>query len=379
MARHRVALYVPALRVGGAQHVTVNIANGFADRGYPVDLVVSYARGGFSDQVAADVNLVDLETPEWPGIGIGASVPALRRYLQRREPAILLSAMTFANVIALAADRVSDSETRIVPTEHDEFGMDRRPKSRLVSRLAARLYPSADHVLGVSAGVVDSVVRHTPLTEDDVSVMYNPIEVEEIAARATESIDHRWATDSSIDLVFTVGRLEPQKALPTLIDAFASVVERRPDARLVVAGRGSRAEALREQVTERGLEDVVGLPGYVDNPYAFMANAATFALSSKHEGLPTVLIEALACGCPVVSTDCPSGPAEILQDGEYGRLVPVDDPEALADGIAATIDDPPPADRLRGRADDFARETVIEEYVRFVDRRFGEHVEGATP
>jgi glycosyltransferase involved in cell wall biosynthesis len=374
-----VALYVPALRVGGAQHVTVNIANGFAGRGHPVDLVVSHARGGFRDQVSEAVNLVDLGTPELPGIGIGASVPALQRYLDRAEPGILFSAMTFANVIALAAARLSTAETRIVPTEHDEFGMDRRPKSRLVSRLAGRLYPSADHVLGVSAGVVESVVRNTGIDREQVSIMYNPIEVAEIRDRAAEPPTHEWAVDPSVDLVFTVGRLEPQKDLPTLIEAFESVATRRPDARLVVAGKGSRAGVLQERVRERGLGDVVDLPGYVDNPYAFMANAATFALSSRHEGLPTVLIEALACGCPVVSTDCPSGPAEILQDGEYGRLVPVDDPEALADGIAATIDDPPPADRLRGRADDFARETVIEEYVRFVDRRLGEHVAGATP
>jgi len=373
--RPRVALYLPALRDGGAQHVTVNVANGLADRGCPIDLVVSYRHGVYRDCVSDAVNVVALETPELPGLGIGASVPALRRYLKRREPAILFSAMTFANVVALVAGRFAEAETRIVVTEHGMFGEADEPKDRLVSGLAARLYPSADHVLGVSSGVAESVVRHTGVTRGEVSVMYNPIDLNHIKANATKPLDDPWAKDPSIDLVFAAGRLEPVKDFATLTTAFESVHERRPETRLIVAGKGSQARHLQNLVVERALNSVVAFPGYVENPYAYMANASAFALSSRHEGLPTVLIEALACGCPVVSTDCPSGPAEILQDGEYGRLVPTGDPEALADGIVETIDDPPSSARLRERAEDFAMGTVIDTYVQFVEQHIGKRVE----
>lgn len=367
MAYPRIGLYVPALRVGGAQHVTVNIANGLASRGYPVDLVVSYHQGGFCDRVDSSVNVVDLETPTLPAIGIGASIPPLTHYLNRAEPSMLFSAMTFANVVALVAHRLANTSTRIIPTEHDEFGMDRRLKSRLVSGLASRLYGSASHILGVSSGVVESVIRQTTAPEDRVSVMYNPIEVDRIREQSRETPNHQWALDPDIELVFTVGRLEPQKDLATLIESFETVSACLPRARLVVAGRGSLADTLTEQVAACGLDDVVDFPGYVDNPYAFMANASVFALSSRHEGLPTVLIEALSCGCPIVSTNCPSGPAEILNDGEFGRLVPVGDPASLADALVDTIEDPPTADRLRRRADDFATETIIDEYVSFIE------------
>lgn len=375
MASPRVALYLPAFRDGGAQHVTVNIANGLAEHGYPVDLVVSYRSGVFSDHVSEAVSVIDLETPELPGLGVGAAVPALRRYLERTDPAILFSAMTFANVVALVARMTADSETRVVVTEHRMFGEPDGPKDRFVSGLAARLYPSADHVLGVSSGVVSSVVRHTNVAREQVSVMHNPIDIDHIRAASGDPVDHPWVSDPSIQLVFTAARLEPVKDLSTLIGAFESVSERRPGTRLLIGGRGTRGETLRELVAERGLDEVVELPGYIDNPYAYMSNAETFALSSRHEGLPTVLIEALACGCPVVSTDCPSGPSAILREGEYGRLVPVGDPDALADGIVATIDDPPPSEHLRGRAEDFATEAVIGQYARFIDRRLDGRVE----
>jgi glycosyltransferase involved in cell wall biosynthesis len=167
--------------------------------------------------------------------------------------------------------------------------------------------------------------------------------------------------------VFTAARLEPAKDLPTLLEAFASVHERRPETRLIVAGDGSERAALVSLSERLGIRDVVSFPGYEDNPYAYMRQADAFALSSKHEGLPTVLIEALACGCPVVSTDCPSGPREILGDRTYGSLVPVGDAEAFADALVATLDAPPDSDRLRERAGEFSMEAAIREYVELIE------------
>lgn len=363
-----MAFFVPSLDVGGAQRVTVTVANGLAAQGYDVDLVLSYHRGGLRDGVADDVRVVDLGTPSLPLVGVGASAPAIRSYLAREEPDVLFSAMTFATVVVLAAGTRLDVDTSLVAVEHDTFGHDPTLKGRLVARAASRLYGTADHVLAVSQGVADSVVARTRADPAQVSVQHNPVEVAEIRRESREAVDHPWLTGDH-EVVLSVGRLAPQKDHGTLVRAFATVRERRPEARLVVAGTGSEREDLLALADSLGIDDDVSLPGYVENAYGYMRRASVFALSSRHEGLPTVLIEALACGCPVVSTDCPSGPREILAAGEYGRLVPVGDPDALADAIVATLDDPPGADVLRTRADDFAAPRAIEEYAAFVDAR----------
>lgn len=361
-----VALFVPSLTVGGAQRVTTTVANGLAERGYEVDLLLSYNRGELAATVTEQVRVVDLETPQLPVIGIGASVPALRSYLGRAEPDVLFSAMTYATVVVLAAAFRLDVDTHLVGVEHTRFGRNLTVKERLVSTLAARWYRSIDHVLAVSQGVADAVVERTRIDPERVSVQYNPVEVADIQRLSEEPVDHPWL-DGDHEVVLSAGRLDSPKDYGTLVRAFAAVDERRPDTRLVIAGTGPERDDLLELAESLGIGDRLSLPGYVENPYRYMQRASVFALSSRYEGLPTVLIEALACGCPVVSTDCPSGPGEILADGRYGRLVPVGDHDALADAIVTTLEDPPDSEPLRARAEEFAASRVIDEYVEFVD------------
>jgi glycosyltransferase involved in cell wall biosynthesis len=257
----------------------------------------------------------------------------------------------------------------VFATEHNSFGMKEDPKERLTNRLAARLYPYADEVLAVSAGVADSVAAATPLDRSDITVMYNPVDVEEVRRRSEEPVDHPWLQSDEHDVVLSVGRLAAAKDLETWLRAFARIVEERPSARGIVAGRGPDTDELKALGSRLGLDDVVSFPGYIDNQYAYMANASAFMLSSRHEGLPTVLIEALACGCPVVSTDCPSGPREILVDGEYGPLVDVGDERALADAVLETLEQPPSSDSLHERANAFGLDTILDEYERFIETR----------
>jgi glycosyltransferase involved in cell wall biosynthesis len=292
----------------------------------------------------------------------------LRSYLARQEPDVLFSAMTFATVVVLATAISIDTDTDLVAVEHDTFGRDRTLKGRLVARTAARLYRTADHVLAVSQGVADSVVERTQVDPSRVTVQHNPVEIERIRRESRASVDHPWL-DREHDVVLSVGRIAPQKDHETLIRAFTTVHEAHPEARLIIAGTGPERDDLLALIDSLCLDDVVSLPGHVENAYGYMRRASAFALSSRHEGLPTVLIEALACGCPVVSTDCPSGPREILADGEYGRLVPVGEPERLADALVATLDDPPALGPLRERADDFAASRAVDRYAAFVDAR----------
>ncbi|WP_338072131.1 glycosyltransferase [Haloarcula rubripromontorii] len=361
-----IAFFVPSLTIGGAERVTVSVANGLSQRGYDVDLVVSYHEGDFRSDVAGTVNVVDLGTQRIPGIGIGASVPALVRYLRRRSPQILFSQMTYANVIHMASQVLSGADTVTISTIHNTLGMQEESKEKLVQWLQRRLAHQSDQFVAVSEGVADSVVEHVGVDREKVSVLHNPIPVSEVQERAGESVEHPWVDSANRSVVLGVGRLERAKNFGSFLRAFERVHAARPDTRAIVVGRGSKRTELETLAAELGIDDVVSFPGFVDNPYGYMAGADVLAMSSVHEGLPTVLIEALACGCPVVSTDCPSGPAEILKDGEYGPLVDVDDDEGLAAAIQRTLDDPLPSDVLVERANNFAPAAVIDQYEAFI-------------
>jgi glycosyltransferase involved in cell wall biosynthesis len=364
-----VAFFIPSLTVGGAQRVTISIANGLAERGYAVDLVLSYREGTFLERVSDCVTIVSLDTPRVPVVGIGASIPGLRSYLENRTPAVLFSAMTYASVVSIASGMALDVDTVFVPVEHDTFGIRPGLKERLTSYLAKYLYAFADHVVAVSEGVADSVIAGTTTNASDVSVLYNPVPVAEVRSESRASVDDSWLRSDRFEVILSVGRLESvQKDLPTLLEAFERLNRAREDTRLILAGTGPERQELLALATELGVEEVVSLPGYVENPYSYMQQASAFVLSSRREGLPTVLIEALACGCPVVSTDCPSGPREILAHGTYGALVPVGDERALADAILSTLEDPPDPAELSERADDFSTDVIVEEYVAFLER-----------
>jgi len=362
-----VALYIPALQLGGAERVTVNIANGLAEQEYDVDLVLAYDRGRFRDEVDDHVTTTVLDTPSVPVLGIGGTLLGLRDYIERTDPDVVVSAMTHANVVAILAARLSDQNPAVVPTEHNEFGKAKTVKDRIVYNLARQLYSSATQLIAVSEGVARSVTDNTPLDSGNVTVLNNPIEVDEIRNRATEPLDDPWIASEGLQVIFTVGRLTPQKDIPMLLEAFDIVHERRSDTRLIVAGKGPRRSRLVSLAEQHGIGDVVSFPGYVDNPYAYMHRADVFALSSRHEGLPTVLVEALACGCPVVATDCPSGPREILADGEYGPIVPVGNSGAFAEAIISMLAEAPDPDRLRERSDNFAMGVVLDQYTEFLE------------
>ncbi|WP_436935633.1 glycosyltransferase [Halovenus marina] len=369
-AEYELAFYVPNLLTGGAEQVTVTIANGLAQRGHDIDLVVSNPRGKLQAEVADDVSIVALGESRPPFIGIGAHVPALASYLRRQQPAAIFAQMTHANLVCLLAGQLSRADTRIFLTEHSPFAMSENPplRSRAYLSLTARLLPYADHHIAVSQGVADSIVQKTSVTADQVSVLHNPVDVEAVRSRAREPVNNEWLSDDSLDVMLSVGRLEAQKDLKTWLRAFSRVHERRPQTRAIIAGKGSQREGLAAFAAKLGVDDAVSIPGYVDNPYGYMQRADVFLLSSRYEGLPTVLIEALACGCPIVATDCLAGPREVLADGTYGQLVPVGDAPKMADAVVETLDRPPRAEKLQARSDDFAPGVVLEEYERFLDR-----------
>jgi glycosyltransferase involved in cell wall biosynthesis len=232
-----------------------------------------------------------------------------------------------------------------------------------------RTYPFADAVVAVSSELADDLSAVAGLPRGLIRTVYNPVVGPELPALAAEPAGHPWLRPGGPPVVLGAGRLVEQKDFPTLLRAFALVRRERP-ARLVILGEGPAGarEGLAALAAGLGVAADLDLPGFVANPYAYMARAAAFALSSLHEGLPGVLIQALACGCPVVSTDCPSGPREILDGGRYGRLVPVGDHEALARAILACLDDPSGREERVARAAAFGLERAVDRYLELIGR-----------
>jgi glycosyltransferase involved in cell wall biosynthesis len=345
---------------GGAERGALKLAEGLAGRGFDVDLVLAAAEGPRMADVPDTVRVVDLGARR-----VLSSLPGLIRYLRRERPRGLVTVLDHANVVALWARRLGRYPGRVVVVEQNTLSLAARHgqsrRDRLMPRLVARFYPWADYVVGVSAGVVDDLARLTQLEPAKLRVIFNPIVTAELAERARSPVEHPWFVNGTPVFV-AAGRLRPQKDFPLLLHAFARVVSTWPAARLLVLGEGPEREHLEGLVRELGIDEYVDLPGATGNPYAYMARATAFILSSRWEGLPTALVEALSCGVPVIATDCPSGPREILANGRYGELVPVGDAEGLSRAMEAAL-----AGRLESPPDESWRpyelDRVVDEYL----------------
>ena len=334
MMAQRVAIYVPSLGGGGAERMMVTLANAFADRCLSVDLVLANAQGPYLHNVSPAVRVVDLRSTR-----VMASLPRLVRYLRREQLQAMLSALNYANVIAIMARSLAGVRVRLVVSEHNTVSLSNSLllHGRLMTWLMRWFYPRADKVLCVSQGVADDLAKTIGLSPQKMSVVYNPVVSDELIEKSRAELDHAWFKPGEPPVVLGVGRLAEEKDFATLLRAFAKVRARRP-VRLVILGEGESRPVLEKLALGLGIAADVLMPGFVDNPLPWMRNAALFVLSSRWEGLPGVLIEAMACGTPVVSTDCPSGPAEILEHGRWGRLVAVGDANALAQAVEATLD-----------------------------------------
>ncbi len=375
-AKLHLALFISGLSVGGVQRSMLTLAHGLATRGHRVDLVVPKGSGFFESTVSPLVRLVNIE--HWwmrlPVIGWWkrtralVSPPALARYLTREKPDVLLSASHYVNLAAVWGRALAGTGTPLVISQrthlsraitNTEFPIGRRP---LLGWMARRFYRRADAVLAVSEGVADDLAEVAALPRNIIRTISNPVVTPDLTSRASEAVDHPWFAAEGPPVILGVGRLAAQKDFATLIRAFARVRAGRP-ARLMILGEGRKRGELEALAESLGVRKDLAMPGFSENPFAYMARASVFVLSSGYEGLPGVLIQAMACGCPVVSTDCPSGPREILQDGRYGPLVPVKDDEALATAIDTVLDKPPDREWLSARAADYSIDRAVERYL----------------
>ena len=360
---HRISIFLPSLRGGGAERSILTLANAFSKRGLSVDLVLAKKEGPFLRDVEPSVRVIDLGASR-----VLASLPGLVRYIRREHPNAIISALSHANVIAIWARQLAAVPTRLIVTERNTLTRwsEATPlrRARLMPFFMRLSYRKADAVVAVSGGVADDLATAIGFPREHISVIYNPVVTPELIERSGETLHHPWFEFGAAPVILAAGRLNHQKDFATLIRAFAQVRLQRLT-RLVILGEGETRNALQTQVSDLGLGQDVLLPGFISNPYPWMRRAAVFVLSSRWEGLPGVLIQAMACGTPVISTDCPSGPIEILAQGKWGRLVPVGNAAALAEAIIATLDEDNHPD-VASRAKEFSLEVAVTAYLRIL-------------
>lgn len=363
-----VALFAQSLECGGVERITVNMLQHLASRGHRADILLRVAAGEFLAELPPGVRVVEL------GKSPAQALLRLVGYLRREQPRNLLSLMYPQNELALLAKALSGTRVRTLVSvrsmlsgQHEIVAF-RSPCLRLlhtawVKFLARHGYPHADGIVTVSDGAARDIADLTRLPASRITVIRNPVIRPQLFARADEPPSHAWFSANQPPVILGVGRLHPIKDFATLIEAFAIVRAQRP-ARLLILGDGPEMSRLRRLAADRGVAADVDMPGFSANPYPAMRAAAVLALTSRFDALPGVVIEALALGTPIVATDCPSGPAEILRGGRYGELTPVGGQKEVAAAILRVLEGQSavrPADQ--DWLDQFREATAMDRYV----------------
>lgn len=339
----------------------LNLLLAWQDNGPEADLLRIKRRGPFAEEIPPEVNTIDL-----PLRNSWGNVIALARYFRRYPQRPLLAIKERAGQTALVARMLARTNNRIVIRLGTNLSTALKDKSGLRRWLrfgtSRMLYPMADRIVAVSRGVAEDVARFSRLPADRIRVIPNPVLWPGIQEAAREPVEHPWLDGECHPVLVAAGRLTPQKDFSTLIRALARIREHRK-VRLIILGEGRQRVELEALIRHLGLEGAVDMPGFVSNPYRFIGRADAFVLSSAWEGSPNVLTEALSLGVPVVSTNCPSGPGEILQEGAIAPLAEVGDHEDLARATFQVLDEPPPAEQLRNAVVDYSAEKSAKLYL----------------
>jgi glycosyltransferase involved in cell wall biosynthesis len=358
--KKRIAFFIPSMTGGGAERVALNLIKEFSAQGWAVDLILNHAGGVFLPLVPDTVRVIPLNTSSF-----FSKVNQIAKYLRSENPQFLISLLDRVNVCGFAKV-TSRSAVKVILSIHsitsEEFSENFGFLTSLKPYFMRFSYYLADAIVPVSQGVSDDLGRLLRSNSSKVKVIYNPIVSPEILSKAQLFVEHPWFSRQDAPVFLSVGRLSPAKDFPTLLKAFA-LVRQKMNAKLVVLGEGEERSNLEQLIRQLNIKDDVDLHGFVDNPYKYIANSSSFVLSSKYEGFGNVLVEALALGKPIVSTDCPSGPSEILDGGKYGKLVPVGDVDALALAMIESLSIDNDVQWAKARSEMFSTAQIAQNYM----------------
>lgn len=360
--QRKIAFFSYDMRVGGAEKMILTLLPWFINAGYSIDLVLVKKTGAFLTDIDPRVNLISLKKEH-----VGQSLFPLLKYFKKSKPDVFISNLTHLNIVTIIAKFFSGTRSKIIITEHSSIttnNLQKGGKEGILVFLARFLYPLADKTVVVSEGAAQNLIEAIKINPNKVQSIYNPIDMDRIRILSGEKIDEFWLTEKSIPVLIAIGRLEQEKNFSFLLNVFQTLTKKRK-ARLLILGEGSERQMLEQQMIAYGIENDVKLLGIKTNPYPYISNADILVCTSKYEGFNITLAESLACGTPVISMNCPYGPAEILDNGTYGQLISPGDQDGMVNAIIAAIDHPeslPSKEKLMERAKRFSAEKIFSEY-----------------
>jgi glycosyltransferase involved in cell wall biosynthesis len=356
-----IAIVLHDLRGGGAERACLRLARGMAANGHQVELVLVRGEGAYLGEVPTGVRLTVLDRPR-----VSHAIWALAKHFRRTRPDAVLSALTHMNLATIMAARLSGVGARVVISERNQISSKAREArgawQRALYRAVPLAYRVADKVVAVSGGVAADLTRFGRLPDSKIRVIHNPVFDPDIISLSQQPPPHPWFEPGGPPIILAAGRLHRQKGFDILLRAFA-IARAEVDCRLVILGEGPERAALTAQAQESGLGYDIDLPGFCKNPFALMSRAGVFVLSSRWEGFPNALVEAMACGAPVIAANCPSGPYEILEGGKIAPLVPVDDAQALGQAMLSALASRPDVAASQARAHTFSVSAAARHYL----------------
>jgi len=364
MKTRKVTLFSPDLDGGGAERITLYIANYLAKKGVEVNLILGQAKGPYLALLDSEIKLIDLNLSD-KHVTL-KSLFKLIKHINKEKPDVVFSTLFRANIILSLAKKISKHKPRVVLRHPNMLFPNRKGKESIkgwaIKRMAIKAAEHSDATIVTSRAMNEELYKHiSKAVRSKIRIIPNPVPIEEIRKKSKHPIEHSLFFNSDIPTILAVGRFVEQKNFEMLIKAF-SMVSKRKNAQLLILGEGPLRAELENLIFQLGLSNTVHLPGFVDNPYAYMGRSSLFVLSSKWEGFPNVLVEAIACGLPVISTNCSGGSREILENGKWGKLVPVNDKDALAEAMLDSLKEKNyPA--VENRAFSFSMENILGKYI----------------
>ncbi|WP_348760953.1 glycosyltransferase [uncultured Salinisphaera sp.] len=393
-SRPLIAIYLHDLAGGGSQIVALRIAQWFIDDGHAVDVVVNHDADTLSARLPNGARLIRLSQSNqvWTRLHMVAAahtslrlfaksvfqsrrqldrllyLPSLCGYLRRHRPAWVLGNLWQLGLTLATARALAAPATRVGCIFHSAYFTQCQHRLKTAKRprkwqrflnFCRTVYNRLDHVVAVSHGVAQDLIDVVGVDPQRVKVIYNPSAPCELRELAERPCPHAWFGEDQPPNLLAVGRLSPEKRFDVLLDAVAAIASKP---RLTILGEGSLRDALSSQARRLGLTERLSMPGWTDNPYPYINRASVFVLCSQAEGFSLALVEAMACGTPVVALDCPHGPREILDNGRYGALVPLNDVSALSHAITQALSNPPDRSLLMHRAEAFAPQHAARAY-----------------
>ncbi|MFC7041692.1 glycosyltransferase [Halonotius sp. GCM10025705] len=357
-----ISLFIPRMAGGGAEKIILKLSKSLNDRGYDVDLVLVDQSGAYIDEVPDDVHIVELDASRTL-----TTLPKLALYLRRTSPDSLLTTLNHSNLIAIWAKTLSRSVTRVLIRQANIPSVEAQNTCGLnITHILMKIFYSwSDQIIAISEYCREDLIENYGANPESTIKIYNPVDINEIDTLKKENLEFEIKSQYHI---VAAGRLSPEKDFETLLRSFY-FLSRSVDAELTILGEGEMEENLKKLSNKLEISGRVTFTGFVSNPYKFMRSADVFVLSSKSEGFGNVLIEAMACETPVVSTNCPGGPSEILQNGKYGKLVPVGHPKELYKAISSMLTMPTNGSALRSRAEEFDMNHIVDEYEEIIMNR----------